>query len=70
MKRHLSFQFKSVIPKHDILLKGRTVLGILQLVKSVNPVKVKRREIEEGPTRIDRDFAVKVARQQKIQQKD
>ncbi len=38
--------------KHDILLKGRTMLGTLQLVKSVTPLEVKHREIKEDPKTI------------------
>ena len=50
---HVSIPLSN-LTKHDILLKGRTMLGTLQLVKSVTPLEVKRRGKEE-PNSIDRD---------------
>ena len=44
----VSIQIKNP-SSHDILLKGRTVLGSLQLVKSVTPLAVKHREVEQNP---------------------
>ena len=37
--------------KHDITLKGRTILGHLQQVKSVTPLEVKLKEESSGVTK-------------------
>ena len=43
--------------KHDVVLKGRTVLGRLQQVKSITPLEVKLNETHvptaDGPSRVD-----------------
>ena len=36
------------ITDHDIILKNRTVLGKLELIKSVTPLEVRKREEEES----------------------
>ena len=38
--------------KHDTLLKGRTTLGTLELVKSVTPLEVTYREAKEDPMKV------------------
>ena len=48
---HVSIQINNP-SKHDILLKGRTTLGTLQLVKSVTPLEVKYRDTKEDPTKV------------------
>ena len=48
---HVSIEINNP-SKHNILLKGRTTLGTLQLVKSVTPHEGKYHETKEDPTKV------------------